>query len=69
MNATIAKTLIVENQYSIVPKALTLNMFTPINTPENNTIHSHDGTSANQNCMYSPIAVTSVPTARTMHDQ
>lgn len=32
MNARIAKTLMEENQYSTVPKALTLNMFTPMST-------------------------------------
>ncbi|MCY1406198.1 hypothetical protein D9M71_214570 [compost metagenome] len=61
--------LIVENQYSKLPKALTLVAFKPNNRPENDRIHTHSGTLANQYFMYMATAVTSAPTASTMAAQ
>jgi len=49
MNATIALILTNENQYSTVPKVLTLKAFTVINNPENARIQTQPGTAANQN--------------------
>ena len=46
-----ATILMVENQYSTEPKALTLEALTPMSTPEKSTIQIHDGTPGNQNCM------------------
>ncbi|MNL74617.1 hypothetical protein D3C87_2002790 [compost metagenome] len=69
MKATMAVIFTVENQYSMVPNALTLIAFTRISAPENTHTHSQPGTSGNQKCMYSATAVTSVPTASTTHDQ
>lgn len=61
--------LIVENQYSTVPKVLTLMALMKISTAENRQTHCQPGTSGNQNFMYSATAVTSVPTASTTQDQ
>ncbi len=69
MNATIANTLIAESQYSSVPNALTLKRFTPISSAADRRIQAIPGTSGNHISMYVPMAVTSVPTASTMHDQ
>ena len=69
MNTTMAAILMSENQYSTLPKVLTLKALTVINAPEKPTIHSQPGTHGNQNFMYSATAVTSVPTASTMQVQ
>ncbi|MNW62702.1 hypothetical protein D3C74_408490 [compost metagenome] len=47
MNAAIANSLVAENQYSSVPKALTLNIFTPIRKTDRPMIHTTAGTSGN----------------------
>jgi len=69
MKPTIAPILMVENQYSNVPKVFTLIALSTINTLENETIHTHSGTLANQYFMYIATAVTSVPTASTIAAQ
>ena len=69
MKATIAVILIVENQYSMVPNALTLIALMKISAAENTQTHCQPGTPGNQYFMYSATAVTSVPTASTTQDQ
>ncbi|MNR12566.1 hypothetical protein D3C85_1289290 [compost metagenome] len=59
----------VENQYSKVPKVFTLMALSTISTLENERIHIHSGTLANQYFMYIATAVTSVPTASTIAAQ
>ncbi|MDT4827158.1 hypothetical protein FQZ97_604940 [compost metagenome] len=61
--------LIAEKPYSKWPKALTLTALVRISAEENSRIHTHPATSGNQYFMYRAIAVTSVPTARTMAAQ
>ncbi len=51
MKPAIARILMVENQYSTVPKVFTLQALTPMSTPEKSTIQIHGGTVVNQNCM------------------
>ncbi len=69
MKPTIATILIVENQYSTMPKIFTLSALTTIRAPENSTIQTHDGELGNQYCMYSATAVTSAPIASTIEAQ
>lgn len=69
MKPTMALILIVENQYSKLPKVLTLMALSTISTLENETIHTHSGTLANQYFMYIATAVTSAPTASTIAAQ
>ena len=57
MKPTMAQIFIAENQYSTVPKVLTLKALTVIRIPENPSIHSHPGTSGNQNFMYRATAL------------
>ncbi|MOA26257.1 hypothetical protein D3C78_1470370 [compost metagenome] len=64
-----APILIAENQYSKWPNALTLMALQRISAAENRRIQIHPATSGNQYFMYSAMAVTSVPTARTMAAQ
>ncbi|MCY1439352.1 hypothetical protein D9M71_555860 [compost metagenome] len=61
--------LIAENQYSKLPKAFTLVALISTRAAENERIQIHSATCGNQNFMYLAIAVTSVPTARTMQAQ
>ncbi|MCY1393460.1 hypothetical protein D9M71_83560 [compost metagenome] len=61
--------LIAENQYSKWPNTFTLMALVRISTEENSRIHTQPATSGNQYFMYRAMAVTSVPTARTMAAQ
>ncbi len=50
MKMTIAATLIMANQYSNVPKFLTLLALMAMRDKENATTKYHNGTCGNQNC-------------------
>ncbi|MNG95034.1 hypothetical protein D3C79_540570 [compost metagenome] len=69
INAEMATTLTVESAYSTWPKDLTPTTLTTITAAENNSTHGQIGVPGNQNCIYMPMAVTSVPTANTTQDQ
>ena len=69
MNATIAVTLTVDSAYSTWPNDFTPITLTTITAAENSSTHGQVGVAGNQNCMYMPMAVTSVPTASTTQDQ
>ncbi|CAJ6544695.1 Uncharacterised protein [Burkholderia pseudomallei] len=69
MNATIAAILTTENPYSTEPNTSTLSALTNTSTAEKPAIQTQPGTAGSQYFMYSATAVTSVPTASTMHAQ
>ena len=69
IKATIARTLIVDSAYSTCPNHFTPITLITITRAENSSTQGQTGVCGNQNCIYIPMAVTSVPTASTTQDQ
>ncbi|MNF08330.1 hypothetical protein D3C80_2087260 [compost metagenome] len=59
----------VDSAYSTWPKDLTPITLMTMTAAENSSTQGQIGVVGNQNCIYIPMAVTSVPTANTTQDQ
>ncbi len=69
MSATIATTLMRENQNSVSPKTRAEIALRRNRMPANTRHHTQTATVGNQRCIRMPAAVNSEPSATTQHSQ